>query len=319
MTTTEPARLTQPLTGWNRWRFLLTPTWIGWFAFACLVAVVCSMLGQWQLSRRDAVLSVNQKVNANYDREPVPFAEAAGSFSTLTPSDEWLPVAVRGEYLSDKQLIVRNRPNNGQNGYLVLVPFKAESGQTIVVNRGWVPLSSAPGGRPENVPAPPTGTVDITVRLRPSEPALDRSAPEGQVASIELETVEKATGLDLATGAYGQLRSESPPPAQSLTPPDHPSIDEGPHLSYAMQWYTFGILAFIGLAYSARRHAVDVDDEREWQAQLAAQGRGEADATPQLVHPTIRAAENAQRRAQLKAMKRAGRSDEEEEDALLDR
>ena len=30
-------------------------------------------------------------------------------------------------------------------------------------------------------------------------------------------------------------------------------MDEGPHLSYAIQWIAFGILAFIGLIWAYRR------------------------------------------------------------------
>lgn len=315
----EPAlKHVQPLTGWERWKFLVSAQWLGWFALACAAAVVCSMLGQWQLHRRAETLSVITKVTANYDREPVPFTQAADQFRTLEPSNEWLPVSATGQYLTGQQLVVRNRQNSSQNGYDILVPFKTTSGEIIAVDRGWIPLSSDGGGKPTSIPAPPSGQVTISVRLRPSEPALNRSAPEGQIATIELSQVASMTRLPVLQGAYGMLRSESPEPATPLTANERPSIDEGSHLSYAMQWFTFGLLAFIAFGYSARRHAIDVDEERDWNAELAFRGDDDADAPRPVAHPVVRAAENRSRRERLKRQSRTELTDEDVEDAYLD-
>ena len=35
--------------------------------------------------------------------------------------------------------------------------------------------------------------------------------------------------------------------------PRSPVIDEGPHLSYAIQWIAFAVLAFFGLVWAYRR------------------------------------------------------------------
>ncbi|GAA1348635.1 SURF1 family protein [Falsarthrobacter nasiphocae] len=308
-------RLTQPLQGRERWRFLASPQWAGWFLFTCLIAIVCSMLGQWQLHRRDEVRATNAKVAANYDRSPVAYAEARDQFADLDPSQEWLPVRVSGTYLAEKSTVIRNRTNTSQAGYDIVVPLRTASGDVIAVNRGWVPLGSAGQGRPDEVPAPPSGEVTVTVRLRPGEPHIGRSAPAGQAASIELPFIAAQTGLPLEESAYGQLVSEDPAPAQSLRPGERPATDEGPHLSYAMQWYTFGLMAFVGLGYAARRHAQDVDDDREWQARQDLEAAGGAPS--ELSHPVLRASENAQRRKAAKAGRRGGQTDEAEEDALL--
>jgi cytochrome oxidase assembly protein ShyY1 len=53
-----------------------------------------------------------------------------------------------GTYLTDKSVLVRNRPLNGQAGFLQLVPFKLDSGEIVAVERGWLAVTSeyeAPG------------------------------------------------------------------------------------------------------------------------------------------------------------------------------
>ena len=320
-------RLTRPLRGWDRWRFLVSGSWIGWFLFACAVAVVCWMLGQWQFHRRDEVRAVNAKVTANYDAAPKSYEELKGAFRHLDPVQEWSQVRLTGRYVPEKQLIVRNRTNDGDTGYDVLVPFRTDSGDVVVIDRGWVPLASAGKGRPQNVPAPPQGTVTVVARLRPSEPALNRTAPQGQIATIELPGVARLTGLPVQEGAYGQLKEEKPAPATALRPAERPQVDDGTHLSYALQWNTFGILAFVGFGYAARRHAIETDDDREWEAQMRARDAeaegedetGEAgERREPVVNPVLRAAENAQRREERKRRRRRHRTDEDEEDALLE-
>ena len=93
---------------------------------------------------------------------------------------------LQGSYDVDGQRIVRNRPLNGQPGYEVVVPFRLVSGETVVIDRGWLPIGNNNPGRPDSVPAPPQGTMTVVVRLKPAEPALQRGAPDGQLASIDL-------------------------------------------------------------------------------------------------------------------------------------
>jgi cytochrome oxidase assembly protein ShyY1 len=108
---------------------------------------------------------------------------------------------------------------------------------------------------PDAVPAPPVGDVTIVARLKPGEPELPgRSAPEGQLATIHLPSVAALTGEQTYTAAYGLLASEEPAPADARPAPAlKPRADEGPHLSYALQWIAFGVLAFVALFWAFRR------------------------------------------------------------------
>jgi cytochrome oxidase assembly protein ShyY1 len=283
-------------------RFLLSPQWLGGLAFCAIFAVACSLLGQWQMDRRmEAVAEIN-KVLENYDDEPVPLAGNAGLFTGFQASQEWTPVSMAGEYLTEDTRIVRNRPKAGKPGYEVLVPFRADTGDVIVVNRGWLPIGNT-AGRPDVVPAPSEGDLDVVVRVKPGEPDLGRDAPEGQLASIDLVAFEDSVGYQVADTAYGEMVEEDPAPAtrpQTLVPP---TLDEGPHLSYSLQWFLFGLMSFIVWGYMARQKAINDRDDREL-------GLTEEDGYL-----------SAHRAPRAKPVRRRGGrpTDEEAEDALLDR
>jgi cytochrome oxidase assembly protein ShyY1 len=179
-----------------------------------------------------------------------------------------------------------------------------------VVDRGWLPIGNKNPGSPDSIPAPPTGPVTAVVRLKHGEPRLDRGAPDGQLASIDLPTYGDQLAYPVLTGAYGQLASESPASAAMPFPFPKPATEEGTHLSYSLQWFAFGVLMFVGFGYAARQQArnaaIDAEDEDENE-----------DGPRDSGSPVHSAAAAARRRAPV-ARKRKHATSEEEEDALLD-
>ncbi|HQC93780.1 MAG TPA: SURF1 family protein [Microbacteriaceae bacterium] len=283
--------------------------WSAYGALAVVFAIVCVFLSDWQFSR-NAERSVQlDLVASNYERSPVPLDEVIGQDGAFDPADEWRPVTLRGEYMHDDQVLVRNRAHGGSSAYEVLEPFRLDDGRVLIVNRGWLP----PGRTqplPDAIPAPPAGPVQVEVRLRPSEPLppSGRSAPEGQVPTIHLPAVAEITGPDTIASAYGLLVSESVE-AERARIPDPPSADPGPHLSYAIQWILFAIMGFIFIGYVIRS---EIRNNREDAADAAAAAAARAaSGEPEPVTPT-RALPNMRRQ------KRRRDRDSVDEDAILD-
>lgn len=277
------------------WRFALTPRWMGYLALAVVFAIACSMLGMWQFDRRAEARAAIDIVEANYDQDPRPVTKVLPSLESYDPDQEWTPVLLHGHYLSDDQLLVRNRPLNGRPGFEVLTPLQLDDGTVFVVNRGWVSIGSRQDA-PDVVPDAPSGEVSVVARLKDGEPRLPgRSAPAGtnQIATIQLDEVAERLDLPTYTGAYGLVASESPEPAEAPIATIKPEPDEGPHLSYALQWFVFALIGFIGLGWALREeyrvvNAADPDEQ-----------------------------ERAADRARRKALKTP--TDAETEDAILDR
>ena len=285
------------------YRFLFSSKWLGYLLLAAIFATACVFLGRWQMDRRAETLAEINRVVSNYSATPVPFAQARDQFNQLDPAKEWTQVELKGTYDTAGERIVRNRPLNGQPGYEIVVPFRLTTGETVVVDRGWLPIGNKNPGSPDSVPSPPPGEVTAVVRLKHGEPELQRGAPEGQLASIDLPTYAAQLGYPLMTGAYGQLASETPPAAEMPVAFPKPSTDEGTHLSYSLQWFAFGVLMFVGFGYAARQQArnaaIDAEDE-----ELIDDAAVHAAVTPRRRPPAPR--------------KRKKATAEEEEDALLD-
>jgi len=268
----------------SRWRFAFSSRWFGYLGLVIAFAVGCVFLSQWQFDRREEAAAEVSRVSDNWESEPVSLESVMPALDQFDVDSKWVSVALSGEYLPSEQLLVRGRPYGGQTGFEVLVPFQLTTGDVIVVDRGWVPSGNSQDA-PDFVPAPPSGQIELVVRLKPSEPTVyGRSAPEGQVATIHLPTVAELVDEPTYTGAYGLLASEIPAVDQTPLPYPKPALDEGAHLSYAFQWIAFGVLAFIGLGWAIRQEyrLVNEDDpaerERAQKRKLKSERKGPTDS-----------------------------------------
>jgi len=209
--------------------------WGPWIAVVVLFSIATSLLSWWQFSRREERVERIDQVIANYDKNPVPYESLNWQLGSDGLTDlEWTPVTITGTYLPDEAVIVRNRPLSGQAGFLQLVPLVLESGEILMIERGWIQAGSNVT-IPSSNPLPNPGVHELVVRLRAPEPDLGRPAVEGQLASIspvELREILSPYG-EVVEDRYGRLVSESPG-------------------SYALQWILFGLMAFAALFWAYR-------------------------------------------------------------------
>jgi cytochrome oxidase assembly protein ShyY1 len=235
---------------------LREPYWLRAAFVVVGVSIACLFLGRWQWGRHEGKLAMAQQVDRAYGAAPVSLAELLPAPAQPLPTDEeWRPVRVRGTYLGDETIVIRNRPNeNGEFGYEVVVPFRVDGGPVLLVDRGWIP-NGASGARPDRVPAAPSGEVTVVARLRPTEAPTTRAAPAGQAERIDVPRLTAAVGAPAVTGAYAVLAQEEPPPATAPTPIPRPDEDLGPHLAYALQWWLGAVAVYVLLVVYARKEA----------------------------------------------------------------
>ncbi|MDC7802544.1 SURF1 family protein [Sphingomonas sp. BLCC-B65] len=284
--------------------------WAGYVAIAIVFAIVCAFLSNWQFTRNAERSSQLALIAANYDAAPVPLGQVIGADGAFRPGDQWRPVSLTGQYLTDHTLLARNRAHGGTSAFEVLVPFRTVDGAVFLVDRGWLPPGSSQP-EPDAIPTPPAGQVQVIARLKPGEPLPNsgRSAPDGQVPTINLPLIAETTAQPaLITSAYGLLVSEQPSPAETPNALESPSDDPGPYLSYAIQWILFALMGFVFIWYMIR---TEIRHRREDAEDTAAERAGE---TPT---PDEEEASPAARRRRQREARRPDR-DMQEEDALLD-
>lgn len=243
-------------------RLLRERSWLLALAGVVVLSVVFLLLGRWQYHRHEARSARNALIEANFDAAPAPLERLLPRAHTepgrpLPPDLQWRPARLRGHYLSDAVVLLRNRPREEQNGYDVVVPFATTDGLVMFVDRGWIPAGTSSAARPDDVPAPPAGEVTVVVRLRPSEPTSDRRAPAGQANRLAVSTLATAlppTQAARVIGGYGLMVTEIPA-ARGRRPLEAPKPDPGLgiNLAYAVQWVAFAVAAYVLLGVAMVR------------------------------------------------------------------
>lgn len=245
--------------------FLVRPKWIGFHLLVITGIVVMVNLGFWQLRRLDERQAFNADVEARYDAPPLPLDEALGTVDDLDEI-EWQPVTASGTYVPDGQILIVNRSQNGRAGDNVVAPLLLDDGRVLLVNRGFVPLGV-------DVPRAPSGEVEVVGRLRPSQERRtgQLSDPaEGVLTAAQRVDVDRLApqlpgeAVPMYVDLISSVPAEQPGLPEQVTPPD---LSEGPHLSYAVQWFLFSGAVAVGWMLAVR-HSVGTR-RREAQQEAA--------------------------------------------------
>ena len=241
--------------------------WIGLTFLVIALVLLCYRLAHWQLDRLHGREKANASIAAAEKLPPIS-VDRLLAVGKQAAHAHWRQVTVTGTWDADHQVLVRNRPQDGSNGFWVLTPLTTTQGTALLVLRGWVPYPVQADQSPD-VPAPQAGQVTVVARVQGSEPAKPAQLPAGQVLRVNVPSIAKDLPYPVY-GDYADLVSEQPRPASAPTPLAAPTLDDGPHLSYAMQWYAFGLVAIVGWFVLLRRDAQAAAEDRVAAAAAAA-------------------------------------------------
>jgi cytochrome oxidase assembly protein ShyY1 len=233
-------------------RFLFKPAWMLFIIGVVAFAVCCyTLLAPWQFRRNAEQQALNEAVTASYTHEPQPLAALVTPGQAPSLAIEWRQVTVRGEYLPGSEALVRLRTIDGDPAFEVLTALRTETGRIVAVDRGFIrPL---PGNAAPPFAAAPPGPVVLTGRIRRDEIDDNHRAPivvagRTQVYAADSRQLGQVSGLSVDPG-YLLLDAGQ---AGGLGVVPLPPTSDGPFLSYAWQWLTFGAMALFGLGYFVR-------------------------------------------------------------------
>jgi len=235
---------------------LLSRRWLGFTALVLTLVAAFVLLGRWQLHRGEARHERNATVRANLDAAPVPAETVLAADHGVAKADVWRRVTATGRYDGAHAMVVRNRTLEGSPGFQVLVPLQIASGPAVLVDRGWVPVGESSRDLPA-VPAAPDGLVTVVGHVRASEAAHRGAAPPpGQLAAIDVPSIARTLPYPLLDG-YLELSQETPRPGDAPRLLPTPELGAGPHFFYALQWWTFALIAVVGYVVLGRREVAD--------------------------------------------------------------
>jgi len=171
-------------------------------------------------------------------------------------------VRVTGRLDGARQFLLDNRTYRGRAGYEVLTPLTRAGAAPLLIDRGWVPFSGTRARLPDiafEAAAPVTLSGRIAELPSPGL-ASGRSGPEARAAWPRVTSYPSLAELSAALGAplaarivlldpqarFGYVRDWQPPGMAPLR-----------HRAYALQWWSFAVLALVvwAIMSTRRNHA----------------------------------------------------------------
>ncbi len=240
-----------------------------WKTLLVLLAMgVMVRLGLWQLDRLEQRRAANAALLARLEAEVI-----SVDGGPLPGAPEELAdrrAVVTGTYDYDRQILIKNRFHQEQPGYWVVTPLRIQdSERAILVVRGWIPLSLAD---PARWPEFQEGTGDepqtLEGYLQPGQRPPRGAQPEApdtfqrEWFRLDISAIQRQMPYDLLP-VYFQAAAEPGRSFQALPvrlPAPATELSEGNHLSYALQWFSFALIAAIvygALVYQQEARAAE--------------------------------------------------------------
>lgn len=205
-------------------------------ALAVVLAALFIRLGFWQLDRLRQRRARNDTLRAQLSLPVTSFAQLPDSATLRRATLEGTP-----DYANE--IVVTGRSRDGSPGVHLLTPVRPSNGDSVVlVNRGWAY-------------APDAATVDQArwrearstfsgyVQRIPGGAALRTSRGERSLRGLTLSGVRAVLPYSVASR---YLVSQDTPADTAPARLPAPALDDGPHLSYAIQWFSFATIALVG-------------------------------------------------------------------------
>ena len=231
---------------------------------AGLLFVGFAALGTWQVKRlqwkRDLIQRVDQRVHA-----PAVAVPSATQWALVTAAqDEYRHVQLQGAYDYRATSLVQASTELG-SGFWVMTPLRQANGETVWINRGYIPTSMASQYQPEkaSVDADDKASVSVQGLLRMSEPNggfLRHNEPSTQHwFSRDIQALSESHHVVQAAPFFVDQERLSPATTSStVEPTDYPVPGltviafHNNHLVYAITWYALALMVVAAFVYVRR-------------------------------------------------------------------
>jgi surfeit locus 1 family protein len=207
-----------------------------------LIAALCVRLGVWQLHR----LQQKRDRNAAIVRQTAAPLLRLNAL-TLDSSDIlFRRAAVSGVYDNEHTIVLAGRSLNGAPGVYVLTPLRVGNAG-ILVNRGWLPSSDAANADIAHaIEATPDTVYGVIVEFS-RDPRTDRDSSTAFRKvwyHLNHDAAQQKFPYPIANYIVQITPGKGDPELPRRVP--LPTLDEGPHKGYAIQWFSFALIGIVG-------------------------------------------------------------------------
>jgi len=223
---------------------------IGFIVFAILVSLGCLRLGFWQLARLGERRAFNATIEGRMSKPRVAPADVTGDPS----AEQYRGVRVVGRFDYDNELSIAGRPRHGSPGVYLLTPVKqATSDTAILLIRGWVYAPDSKSVQLDRWHEGDSVAVDgfiedyVPAKAPVTVPNAPRSVRVADYDSLRVRLPYPIARFIVAQTSDSAERADYPA-RLSL-----PALDDGPHRGYALQWFVFALIAWIGIGAVVRK------------------------------------------------------------------
>lgn len=207
--------------------------WKSALATALILPILVG-LGFWQLARAEEKAQMVMAAESRRQGEPVPI-------TSLQRYDNYQPVTATGQFDPERYWLLDNRIVQGQFGYEVVAVFKLQSGQHLLVHRGWLPGSRNREVMPEVTIPEGELTLLGEVYVSPDKPfslgePVALGAEAGWPRRVQwLQVADAEAAVDTLLPTMVMLAESSP--AALRTKPVSVNVSPQKHRGYATQWF----------------------------------------------------------------------------------
>jgi len=215
---------------------------------ALLVAALCVRLGVWQLDRLRQRRARNAQVLARRTEPPL---SVSGTISADSARDRRL--SARGVYDYGHERLWHGRSYEGIPGVDLVTPLRLPDSSAVLVDRGWAPspdgyhVDQAAYREGDSADVSGIGVAAPRARGDVNPLALRDSLPYPLLPFVIQELPRSGTSPTSPTST-----NLPQPPARWPAP----ELSDGPHLSYAIQWFSFAVIITVGSIVLAQKRGM---------------------------------------------------------------
>ena len=240
----------------------LTPKWMLSHLFVLTMLVIMTAAGFWQLDRLDERRASNDEIRAASEAEPALIEDILARIDAGEDVLDQTCGDRRGSLWRRPGLLVANRTFDTQPGFWFVSPVELGDGRIVAVSRGWIPRDVASGEGPQAVTMP-VGPVTITGRAFATVGGgrIGTRSPAALRSTAWISTLSPKPSA--STWSNAGCRRWTPPGNEAMLPipVPPPNLNDGPHLSYAFQWFFFTTGTIIAYALILRHRRRDAQIE----------------------------------------------------------